>query len=280
MRVLCLHGYGTSADALKYQLSGLLHSADPSWEFHMLSGEVECPPAPGIETNFTGPYYCWTRTFDPPSIEDAHGLIAEAIEDQGPFDGALGFSQGAATLASFLLEYAESNPEEPLPFRFAIFCSTTIPCSSDPDYCRSLVGNLSQQDQQRIRSGQDDQLAPLPAPIREPMQEFVKVVKAGQSITREPVRFFLDRSIEELPCALHPDHFAGRLSIPTLHLRGSNDLPGLSDCASLVEAFCNPQSRKTIVHSAGHDIPRSGLELRQFRAGVEWVIARSQLPPH
>lgn len=141
------------------------------------------------------------------------------------------------------------------------------------------MGSLSRQDQQRIRSGQDDQLAQLPTSIKAPIEEFVKVIKAGRSITREPVRFFLDRSIEEIPCALHPDHFAGRLSIPTLHLRGHNDLPGLSDCALLVEEFCNPKCRKTILHSAGHDIPRSGSELRQFRAGLEWLIAQSQLTP-
>ncbi|GCB21209.1 UPF0483 protein C25G4.2 [Aspergillus awamori] len=278
MRILCLHGYGTSADALQYQLSGLLHSADPSWEFHMLSGEIECPPAPGIETNFTPPYYCWSRSFSAPSIENAHSLITEAIEDEGPFDGILGFSQGASIIASFLLEQTANHPERPLPFRFAIFCSTTIPCSSDPNYCRSITGGLSLQDQQRIRSGQDDQIAQLPASIKAPFEEFAKVVKAGLSITREPVSFFLDRSIEEIPCALHPDHFPGRLSIPTLHLRGHNDLPGLSDCASLVEKFCNPRCRKTIVHTAGHDIPRSGSELRQFKAGLDWLVAQSQLP--
>ncbi|PYI07706.1 hypothetical protein BO78DRAFT_312691 [Aspergillus sclerotiicarbonarius CBS 121057] len=278
MKILCLHGHGTGADILRYQLSGLRRDADPSWEFHFLSGEVECPAPADIPSVFPGPYYCWTRSFDADTIDAAHGLIDEAIEEHGPFDGVLGFSQGAAIMTSFMLEHATAHPNQAPPFQFAIFCSVTPPCSADQTYCQSLLGSLSSQDQQRLRSGQSDQIVQLPDPVRSVMDEFVKVIKSAKSITGESTTYFLDRPLHLIPCPLHPDLVPARLPIPSLHLRGKQDLPGLADCGMLVESFCESSIRKTIWHSAGHDIPRSGAEVKQILAAMEWIVAQSQLP--
>ncbi|PYH57082.1 uncharacterized protein BO96DRAFT_474474 [Aspergillus niger CBS 101883] len=254
MKILCLHGYGTGPNILRYQLSGLMRDADPSWEFHFLSAEVECPPAPDIGSTFPPPYYCWTRSFDAGSIDAAHALIEEAIDEHGPFDGVLGFSQGAAISVSFLLEHKTAYPDEPPPFRFAILYSPTIPCAADEAYCRSVLGTLSSVDQQRLRSGKDKEITQLPEPVR--------------SVTESLL----------IPCALHPDVVPTRISIPSLHLRGKNDVPGLDECGLLVECLCDSNTRRPIIHSAGHDIPRSGPELKQMLSAVEWVVAKSQLP--
>ncbi|GKZ38755.1 hypothetical protein AbraIFM66950_011218 [Aspergillus brasiliensis] len=278
MKILCLHGYGTGPNILRYQLSGLMRDADPSWEFHFLSAEVKCPPAPGVGSTFPPPYYCWTRSFDSAAIDAAHALIEEAIEEHGPFDGILGFSQGAAISVSFLLEHKMAYPDEPPPFRFAIFCSPTSPCAADEAYCQSVVGSLSSTDQQRLRSGQEKQIAQLPEPVRSVTESFVKVVKGTQSITGESVPFFLDRPLDLVPCALHPNVVPTRISIPSLHLRGKNDMPGLGDCGLLVESLCDLNTRKPFRHSAGHDIPRSGAEVKQMLSAMEWVVAQSQLP--
>lgn len=50
-RILCLHGYGTSAAILEHQLKAFMAAGDPSFEFVFLDGEVECQKAQGI--NFT-----------------------------------------------------------------------------------------------------------------------------------------------------------------------------------------------------------------------------------
>ncbi|PYI36632.1 hypothetical protein BP00DRAFT_386626 [Aspergillus indologenus CBS 114.80] len=277
MKILCLHGYGTGPEILRHQLSGLRRDADPSWEFHFLSGEIECSPAPGIEGTFPGPYYCWTRSFDSESVDAAHALIEEAIEEHGPFDGVLGFSQGAAVMTSFMLEYATTNPDGPSPFRFAIFCSPTIPCAADPAYNQSVYGTLSSQDQQRLRSGQDSQLAQLPEPARSVSQELLKTIQAAQPITRNTASYYFDRLPRLVPAALHPNVVPTRLAIPSLHLRGKEDLPGLDSVASLLQSFCDPKTRKTIEHSAGHDIPRSGPEVKKLLSSMEWIVAQSQL---
>lgn len=47
MRILCLHGYGTSPAILRQQLDAFIREVDPSYEFVFLEGEYECPPARG-----------------------------------------------------------------------------------------------------------------------------------------------------------------------------------------------------------------------------------------
>ncbi|RAK81974.1 uncharacterized protein BO72DRAFT_523861 [Aspergillus fijiensis CBS 313.89] len=277
MKVLCLHGYGTNPDVLQHQLSALRRDADPSWEFVFLSGEIECSPAPGIEGTFPGPYYCWTRTFDTESVDAAHALIEEAIEENGPFDGVLGFSQGAAVIASFMLEHATTYPEEPGPFRFAIFCSPTIPCAADSVYNQAVYGSLSSGDQQRLRSGQEIQLAQLPEPARSVSEAMLEVIHSTQPITGDSASYFFDRPLHLVPSALHPNALQTRLAIPSLHLHGRNDLPGMGNFAALVRSFCDPSKTKMLEHSAGHDLPRSGMDAKKFLSGMEWVIAQSQL---
>lgn len=234
----------------------------------------------GIESTFPPPYYCWTRSFDAGEIDAAHALIEEAIDEHGPFDGVLGFSQGAALAISFLLEHRMAYPDELLPFRFAIFYSPTIPCAANEASCQSVFGSLSLVDQQRLRSGQDKQIAQLPEPVRSVTESFVKVIKGTKSITREPVSFFLDRPLDLVPCVLHPDVVPTRITLPSVHLRGKEDIPGLDDCGLLVEALCDSKTRKSIKHSAGHNIPRSGPEIRQMLSALEWVVAQSQLSTH
>jgi predicted esterase len=47
-KVLCLHGYGTSAAILQHQLGPFIAAADPNYEFVFLEGDVECQRAQGI----------------------------------------------------------------------------------------------------------------------------------------------------------------------------------------------------------------------------------------
>ncbi|KAF9893166.1 hypothetical protein FE257_012579 [Aspergillus nanangensis] len=278
MRILCLHGYGTSPSVMEYQLSALKKQADPSWGFFFMAGEVECPPAPGIGDKFPGPYLCYTSRFDPDSMDDVHELIDETIQDYGPFDGALGFSQGASVIMSYLLQRRAVESDQPLPVRFAVFCSSTVPLASHAGYCRDVLGSLSAEDERRIRSCQDDAITQLPHRSSLAISVLNASVDATVNVTRHPRAFFLNRPLAEVPCVLHPDLFDSRLSIPTLHVRSTNDFPGLEDCSAFMQAFCDSQKTRSCNHTAGHDIPRSMLEARQMLLGMEWVVSQSQVP--
>lgn len=63
----------------------------------------ECPPAPGIATIYPPPYLAWHSEYEPRNIRAAHNFLRSIIEEDGPYDGVIGFSQGAALAASLLL---------------------------------------------------------------------------------------------------------------------------------------------------------------------------------
>ena len=59
----------------------------------------------------------------------SHALsqLAQFISEEGPFDGVLGFSQGAILAATYLIQFSQNHPSRPLPFQCAIFFSGGVP---------------------------------------------------------------------------------------------------------------------------------------------------------
>ncbi|KAL0282025.1 UNVERIFIED_CONTAM: Dihydrofolate reductase [Sesamum angustifolium] len=108
MRILCLHGFRTSGSFLRKQIS----KWDPSIFAHF---HMDFPdgifPAGGkseIEGIFPPPYFEWfqfNKDFtEYTNLEECIAYLCEYITSKGPFDGLLGFSQGA-TLSALLLGY-------------------------------------------------------------------------------------------------------------------------------------------------------------------------------
>ncbi|KAL9122901.1 MAG: hypothetical protein Q9187_000552 [Circinaria calcarea] len=106
------------------------HSKDNSAEFVYLEGEIPSPAGSGVGDVYEGPYYSfypWPPEMEPGqyerSREEAYQLIYETIEEDGPFDGIIGFSQGATLTYSFLQHHAKTHPFDPpySPFRCAVF---------------------------------------------------------------------------------------------------------------------------------------------------------------
>ncbi|KAG9144664.1 hypothetical protein Leryth_024130 [Lithospermum erythrorhizon] len=110
MKILCLHGFRTSGNSLKKQIS--------RWDPSIF--DMECPdgihPAGGkseIEGLFPPPYfdiYTVIKEFtEYTNLEECISCLCDYITNNGPFDCLLGFSQGAA-LAGLLLGYkAQGN---------------------------------------------------------------------------------------------------------------------------------------------------------------------------
>ncbi|KAJ5794583.1 DUF341 domain protein [Penicillium paradoxum] len=133
MRILCLHGMGTNSQIFEAQTALLRASViaelNTECEFVFVDGEIETEPRNGVEKYYDGPflsYYDWDSAT---SLRNAYQLIDELIDEQGPFDGIMGFSQGGSLATSFLLYHMATCPSEPveLLFRFAI-----IICSGNP----------------------------------------------------------------------------------------------------------------------------------------------------
>ncbi|EXJ93213.1 hypothetical protein A1O3_01770 [Capronia epimyces CBS 606.96] len=179
MRILCLHGYGTSGAILRSQLDAIISQADPSYEFVFLDGEYECPPARGLRGSISSPTLCFNKAFGPDEIESSLEHLDDFIETDGPFDGILGFSQGGSLALSYLLRDAgtttgelksssssSSSPSYPSsmpassslapsstpssssssPFKFAIFLSTIVAFSPQQGFAADLLTRLTTND--------------------------------------------------------------------------------------------------------------------------------------
>ncbi|KAL7935482.1 DUF341 domain-containing protein [Trichoderma chlorosporum] len=122
MKILCLHGGGTSSQIFEIQTAAIRRelSMDSSFVFEFLEGNIAWPPPAGIHefmpeaTEFFG-YYDLNQ---PTTITQAVDQLEEYVRSEGPFDGVIGFSQGAG-LAAMLLMRAH-NRVTPI-FSFAIF---------------------------------------------------------------------------------------------------------------------------------------------------------------
>ncbi|RDW56968.1 hypothetical protein BP5796_13035 [Coleophoma crateriformis] len=155
LKILCLHG--TGCNAKKFAVRGMI-TVD-SFDFQImqsqmtllnthlqrksiaslsfLEGDVETEPGPGIGDFYDGPYfsfYRWPPTASPAdqeSIDEAIDGLHAKIEEDGPFDGILGFSHGGTLVAEFLRDWASRNPWSPPPVRCAIFICSFAPFRMD-----------------------------------------------------------------------------------------------------------------------------------------------------
>ncbi|KAF5526102.1 Hydrolase FUB4 [Colletotrichum aenigma] len=120
MRVLCLHGMGTSSKIFQVQTAAIRSALSKSFSatFDFVEGALEWPAAPGINL-LAGPnaeYFAYYDTDKYDTIIQAVDDLEEYVKSEGPFDGVLAFSQGAA-LAAMLI----ARDTFPAPFAFAVF---------------------------------------------------------------------------------------------------------------------------------------------------------------
>ncbi|KAH8652217.1 serine hydrolase FSH [Xylariales sp. PMI_506] len=172
MRFLCLAGAYGSAEKFKIQLAPLVNelTSDGSAEFHFINAPCEAVPPPGFEDFFgTPPYYRFiepddkeseetdplTRIRDFPECDTPEDTMRElmkegvascvlstiraieflfkTLDEEGPFDGIIGYSEGA-TVAGTLLLHEQRRKQllgRPPMLKCAIFFAGWPPL--DPD---------------------------------------------------------------------------------------------------------------------------------------------------
>lgn len=131
MRLLCMHGWRTSGDILKMQCAALKYHT----QFEMVTinapWAADGPPDPMIGQIYSNvPYYQWYYRHDEgdsirfEGVQESINFIIDHIERTGPYDGLLGFSQGAAITTMVLsqlrtMSQFDAQKKTTLP-RFAI----------------------------------------------------------------------------------------------------------------------------------------------------------------
>nr|A0A348HAY8.1 RecName: Full=Hydrolase phiM; AltName: Full=Phomoidride biosynthesis cluster protein M [fungal sp. ATCC 74256]BBG28510.1 putative DUF341 family protein [fungal sp. ATCC 74256] len=119
LRILCLHGQGSNTEIMKAQLGPItkLLKQNGVATFEWLEGTIPTEAGPGVSGVFE----------DEQSIREACEDLEDYLEENGPYDGILGFSQGSTLLAEFLCDFARRNPGNEPPCRCAIFMNGIPP---------------------------------------------------------------------------------------------------------------------------------------------------------
>ncbi|KAG8462304.1 hypothetical protein KFE25_012124 [Diacronema lutheri] len=144
LRVLCLHGYGQCGDVLRARTGALRKGLKGVCEFTFVDAPHAATAAwlatpDAADGDATGPKLAWWNA----ASDDGEGvrpsqskvyvgwdeslcLLERIVEAQGPFDGILAFSQGAAAGAILLAALNAKGARSALP-AFAILVSGFLP---------------------------------------------------------------------------------------------------------------------------------------------------------
>ena len=282
MKILCLHGMGTNPPVFEAQTAKVRALLGPTFSFDFIEGEKPCEPAPGIAEVYSGPYIAFYEDPTPEQVAEAHDLVNEVIEEDGPFDGIMGFSQGAALAASLILQRQTDHPTEPAQFRFAIFMCGMLPCSPYAQFNDHLLDGFRRtvtdvpmsaaEEKDRLRLARkayanDIEWTGAVAGAFHPKcsqatgEEFIAVL--------ESLRSSKNRLTESLPASYHPAWDPIRIEIPTAHIVGAKD--PWNPLSLLLKQMCTEEKSKLYDHRGGHEIPRSETVAIAIKDCIIWA---------
>ncbi|KIA75493.1 hypothetical protein HK57_00042 [Aspergillus ustus] len=103
----------------------------------------------------SGPFYNWYDGLSSSQVREAHELVTDVIEDEGPFDGVIGFSQGASLAISMLYHHEICHPNRPPPFRFAIFFCAVLSISPDAMFNSDVIRKYARYYHKQAKQNDD-----------------------------------------------------------------------------------------------------------------------------
>jgi len=129
LKLLGLHGFRTSGAILRHQLSKWGPALNNLFDVDCLDGPLPCSGKSEVEGLFEGPYYEWYRSNKDYTEfyhvdEKLFSYITDYMKLHGPYDGFIGFSQGA-TLSGCLAALQEKGfaLQDVPPVRFLVLIS-------------------------------------------------------------------------------------------------------------------------------------------------------------
>jgi len=277
MRFLCLHGMGTNADIFESQLGKDPHHVQHLLEqislisfqyaapiilgyasthtFDFVDAQHECPPAPGISGFFPPPYLAWHTRYEDEHIEAAHSYLRSIIEEDGPYDGVIGFSQGAALAASFILcdEYHGGLGGGKLPFKMAAFFNCVMLFSPSKEI-GSYIG-------EQVRQMEEKHAAFLEGRIVD-----TTTAKTNDEANISPLKDIY---------GFVPDAFPIRISIPTFHVVGAEDQ--FEEHSQALIKLCQTDKTEVFTFEGGHEIPRNKPDVQKCVDMLEMVVMMASL---
>eukprot|EP01129_Flabellula_baltica_P009875 TRINITY_DN4108_c0_g1_i1.p1 TRINITY_DN4108_c0_g1~~TRINITY_DN4108_c0_g1_i1.p1 ORF type:complete len:207 (+),score=36.18 TRINITY_DN4108_c0_g1_i1:241-861(+) len=175
MRVLCLHGYHQSGSLLQKKTGAFRKIVKQSCkDFHFIDAPMNHSvnddgvptfkwyEIPEGEVHFQSPNYIgW---------EDSIDYLRTVFQEQGPFDGVLGFSQGGIILSTLC-----GLRDDIFDFKFAIIASA---CPVVPEETRALYNNIPSDFPMLFMYGERDDLI-----IPERSEQLLELLPNKENIT-------------------------------------------------------------------------------------------------
>lgn len=217
------------------------------------------------------PLYGYYNPVSPYSIQQVEVEMKILIENEGPFDGVIGYSGGASLAAQLLLKDAQENPTK-LPheriFRWAIFINGGTPLDvfdiSDADILNGVVLDsapqeaiemLIQPSNTRVREGSERH-----HPEHDP-KELLKEMSALKTRQLADGRIFMTDG--KMGIARFDGLVQGALiDIPTLNVWNPN-VANKHWGQGLLE-LCEPGLVREHHHNHNHDFPRGHGEMKKI----------------
>lgn len=220
---------------------------------------------------FESGHYTWWPKPSLNAIRGAHKWLIDYAEEHGPYDAVCCFSQGCSLVASFLLYHGRETPEEPLPFRGAIFLCGGLPFE--------VLDDLGLPVSQRARdiNAETVRLMKERAGALTDLAADLDRIQRGRGLWDDTNGLVHDPAVlpDETDCfgidftAVPSDV---RIRVPTVHVYGAKD-PRWPASMQL-SYFCD--NRKMYDHGGGHDVPRSTVvsnRIADLVRGLEREIA-------
>ncbi|PYH41261.1 putative EF-hand calcium-binding domain protein [Aspergillus saccharolyticus JOP 1030-1] len=258
MKILCLHGKGTSGAIFKSQTAALrarLTDLPIEWDF--LDGFHPSDPAAGIDLFYAPPYYAWYRDDTPTEIETCRQHLHDHISTHGPYAAVMSFSQGAAVACAYALLHLAQHPPAPLPFHAAIFICAGAPLAIMQQVGYEIAPQVWEQDRvsRQALAAQADAAA---------------ILLKGSQRWSAGVGVAVEEEEQAIRKAIVPPAQKVKIGVPTVHVYGNRD-PRFAAGIQLSQA-CEEGSRKMFDHGGGHEIPRTERVTSGIAGLVRWAL--------
>jgi pimeloyl-ACP methyl ester carboxylesterase len=209
-------------------------------------------------------------------MAEAVGCLADVLEDEGPFDGVFGFSQGAALTLSYLYQQ-QIKGVRPL-IDWVMLFSSAMPCGADVNIGEKVVARLQELDVDvRDRTMAQKALAGVESEFVRALQR--TVVDADDSNSLMPwfdMAVYQGEQSEAAPRVMIPDILKQKIKTPTVHVWGRNDHPFMINMAMVAESICDKSRSKSVMHTGSHQPPQKTMEVRASLRAMEWAIVQAQ----
>jgi len=192
-------------------------------DFDFVDAQFEDRPAPGVANVFPPPYFVWHQGRTPSEVSLVHDYIRQIAMNGEPYDGVIGFSEGAALAAALLLTDAarESHGSKPM-FRYAAFFNAVNVLSPSEE----LGKDMAEVD------------------MRKALEIFdMEAYSQG------------DSSINRVRI-MSSDALSAAITIPTLHVVGLRD--DFRGFARDLIRQCTLSNTRVVELPIGHEVPRGG----------------------